>query len=202
MKHFTDEAWLDFSRQLLPAEEMSRMRAHLDSGCSTCAELSAIWAAVNETVQRQSDYEPRESDVRVVKAAYASIRKPPSMFGTAIARLLFDSFTNRAVAAAGIRSGAAAGRLLLYESGPWTIEVRVDTGSGGKLTIVGQVLESGGESAPAAGANVAALRRDTALAQTSANEFGEFELMCEGKSDLRIELRIGEQQTISLNLPD
>src|SRR5262245_55022256 len=109
MKHFTDEAWVDFARHLLPAEEMSRMQAHLDSGCKLCAESSALWQAFTEVASRQSDYEPGESAVMAIKAAYRVKRsKSASAFETAMAKLAFDSFINPAMA--GVRSISSTAR--------------------------------------------------------------------------------------------
>lgn len=198
MKHFTDEAWLDFTRGLLPEEEMSRIRAHLDSRCKECAELSALWEAVIEIAGRQSDYEPRESAVRAVKAACAGrLWKPRSTFE---GRLVFDSFVDAAVIA-GIRSISTTARHLLYHAGRWDIDVWLDTESSRRMTIAGQVLEFE-TKASVAGVEVILMRGDTSIAQTPTNEFGEFQFECDCGSDLQIRLEIGGQQSVSLILPD
>jgi hypothetical protein len=201
MKHFTDKAWLDFARRLLPAETMSRMRAHLESGCEKCAELSALWEAVTEIVRRQSDYEPRESAVNAAKAAYAARQWSSASAFEGIARLIFDSFVD-AVALAGIRSISSTARHLLYQTGSWTIDVRLDTESGRRMTIAGQVLACEVESAPDLHGKAILMRGETTVAQTSTNEFGEFQIVCDCGSDLRIRLQISGKQPVSLTLTD
>jgi hypothetical protein len=202
MKHFKDEAWLDFARRLLPAEQMDRMRAHLESGCKACAALSALWEAVNEAASRQSDYEPAESTVKAVKAAYTARQsRSASIFEGRMARLVFDSLVD-AAALAGIRSISSTARHLLYQAGPWNIDVRLDTESARRMSITGQVLVSEAESVSAAHGEVILMRGDTTVAQTSTNEFGEFQFDSDYGSDLRICLQIGGQQPVSLTLPD
>jgi hypothetical protein len=202
MKHFTDEDWLDFAKRSLPGEKMTRMRAHLDRGCRSCGEVFLVWENVYEIVGRQADYEPDESVVNAVKDAYAERqwRLPTSTFESALAKLVFDSFVD-ATAIAGIRAASTSARHLVYQFPPWIIDVRVDT-EGGRRMIAGQVLESAGQSATAAQGGVVLMRGDMKIAETTTNKFGEFQLECEGGSNLRILLEIGGQQPVSVNLPD
>jgi len=73
MKHYAIDQWVDFSRGLSGAEE-AQMRAHLESGCPTCRELSEFTgklsavcaslaeASVPESVGNSADGFKRASD--------------------------------------------------------------------------------------------------------------------------------------------
>lgn len=201
MKHFTDEAWFDYARCLLPAEEMKKMREHLDSGCRECAEIHATWAVVHEITSRQSDYEPREIIVDSAKTAYPQGSKVASVFEAIKAALIFDSFRAGA-ALAGVRSGSSTARRLLYESGPFTVDVEVDEEIAGGVRIMGQAMEAGKESAFVKPVEVTLMRGGLAISRSSANEFGEFQFVCDRTPDLRLRLTFGESRAVDLVLPD
>jgi hypothetical protein len=96
--------------------------------------------------------------VRIARQARPDVRAGPRLLGA----LRFDSF--QAPLAFGVRSGASA-RHLLYEAGPYTIDVRL-TGR----TVAGQVL------GPCTGGEVAldglAGQADTLLSDTCEFELG------------------------------
>lgn len=201
MTDIIDNKCLDFTKHLLPAEEMSRMRTYLNSGCQQCAELQGRWEAVCDTAPRERDDAPHESVGTVANAAYSTkAQQPVSGLETWSATLVFDSFVT-AGATAGVRSLSSAARHLLYEAGPFTIAVRLDDMGGTSIMIIGQVLETAVEAVSAGYREVSLLRGETTLARTSTNEFGEFQLECERGPDLQICLRLGEQQPIILTLP-
>jgi hypothetical protein len=200
MKHFDDEAWLDYVRRVLPAERHSRMQAHLESGCARCAERHALWEAVHQTGSRLSEEEPPEEAVRAAKAMFASRHAPDAPVPIRVARLLFDSLVSAPVA--GVRSGSSTARHLLYQSESWTIDVRLDTEGGQKITIDGQVLDSAAEVGPAARHEIVLMRGDAELARTLTNDFGEFQLVSGRAPDLEIHVEIPKQRPIRLKLPE
>ena len=202
MKHFTDEAWLDFARRLLPPEEMRRMQAHLDEGCKKCLELSELWEAVIKVADREWHYEPDEAVVDAVKAAFAGAGwRPLSPVQSRMAILVFDSFVD-APAVAGIRSISSTARHLLYQVGRWTIDLRLDIESGDRMTIAGQALKPAAKSISASHGDVVLMRGDTVLARASTNQFGEFQLECDCSAGLRINIEVPGQEPISIALPD
>jgi hypothetical protein len=200
MKHFSDEAWLNYVRRLLPADRHSRMQAHLESGCTRCAERHALWETVHQTGSRLSEEEPPGEAVRAAKAIFARGQAPDAPFHIRIAKLLFDSFVSAPLV--GVRSGSSTARHLLYQSESWTIDLRLDTEPGQKTMIEGQVLDSAAEDGFAAHHDIVLMRGDEELARTSTNDFGEFQLVSGRAPDLEIQVEIPEQRPIRLKLPE
>jgi hypothetical protein len=201
MKHFTDEAWFDFARRLLPPEEMSRMHAHLRSGCEKCLALFKLWDAVSETARRESDYEFYGSAVDAAKARYGERWwKPAPPPGAPMAMLVFDSFAD-AGAAVGIRSIFSGPRHLLYRLGPLTVDLCLRDDVGGGTMIAGQVLVTSAGGSSAGRGDVSLMRGETTIARTSTNEFGEFQIGSDGGADLRVRLDILGQQPAIVALP-
>ena len=201
MTHFSDEAWLDFARGLVSAEETSRMQAHLDAGCDRCAELYGLWAAVREIAVRDRGYSPDESAISAVMAAYsAGLRSAPAA-PVSFASLVFDSLFD-AGALAGVRSISASSRHLLYQSGQLAIDVRTEPQSRSTVTIVGQVLHAPADTLPRRQWNVTLMRSAETVAQTATNEFGEFYFECSSATDLQIRVETEGQQALTLVLPD
>lgn len=203
MKHFSDEAWLDFARHVISAEETMRMQAHLDSGCQRCAELAALWQTVTEMAGRRTDNAPAESVVSFIKSAF-NIKKSEakSILGSFAGKLVFDSFAG-APALAGIRAISSTARHVVYEAGPWTIDVRIENERDGSISIAGQVLSDANITFDAATkAEVSLLQSGGVISRSSTNEFGEFQFECDGAADLQLQVEIDGQQVISLSIPD
>jgi hypothetical protein len=202
MKHFSDEAWLDFARHVMPAEDALRMQAHIESGCQKCAELAALWQTVTEIAGRRADNAPAESVVSFVKAAF-NIKKSEtkSILESLPGKLVFDSFAGTP-ALAGIRAISSTARHVVYEAGPWTIDVRIEHERDGSMSIAGQVLSDANVDFDTAKAEVSLLRSDGMTSRSSTNEFGEFQFECEGSGDLQLQVEIEGQQVIRLSIPD
>jgi hypothetical protein len=200
MKHFDDAAWLDYIRKALSPGEHRRMQAHLESGCARCAQLHSFWEAVHRTSGRFSEQEPPSAAVRAVKAAFATARVPVAPLRFRLAKLLFDSLMSAPIA--GVRSSSSTARHLLYRVESWTIDLRLDTDGGQRITIDGQVLSSTAENAPAAHPEIILLRGEAELVRTSTNDFGEFQLVGDRALDLQIHFDIPGERPIRLKLPD
>jgi hypothetical protein len=202
MKHFPDEMWLGFLKGQLSPDQVSRMRAHLDSGCKKCSEVHRVWTTVIEVARRETDYNPPEAVVNAAKDAYKRRLLRPELPGEGrFFVLTFDSFTT-AGAVAGIRSVAPAARHLLYQAGTLAIDVHVDAQGGPTVVIAGQILEAGAEPASDRHWSVTLMRGDRTVAQTSTNTFGEFLFECDAGPDLRIRLQTEGEQPFMLTLPD
>jgi hypothetical protein len=202
MKHFSDEAWLDFARHVISAEDTMRMQAHLDGGCQRCAEVAALWQTVTEMAGRWTDEAPAESVLNIVTSAF-NVRKfeAKSIFGLLPAKLVFDSFAGAPVLP-GIRAISSTARHVVYEAGPWTIDVRVESERDGRVSIAGQVLGDANIAFDALKAEVSLLRSGKVIGRSSTNEFGEFQFECDGAADLQLRVEIDGQQIISLSMPD
>ena len=202
MKHYTDEAWQDCARGLLPAEKLQLMRSHLETGCSQCAQLFALWDAAQQTAGQLSEDEPAVAAVRVVKAAFSQMRPAPyeSLFG-GVARLLFDSLMT--APADGVRSISSTARHLLYQFEGLTIDLRLDSSQGGKeLMVSGQILDVAAGGTSALSAAIVLMRSEQELDRTRTNEFGEFQLTGAAGADLSIRVDLPEQKPITLKLPE
>ena len=202
MKHYTDEAWLDYARGLIPAEKRHLMRSHLETGCSQCAQVFALWDAAQHSAGRLSEDEPAAAAVRVAKAAFSQMRPAPkeSLF-PGVARLLFDSL--RTAPAGGVRSISSTARHLLYQFEGLTIDLRLDGSQGGKeLMVSGQILDGAAGGASTISAVIVLMRGEQELDSTQTNEFGEFQLTGAAGADLSIRVDLPEQKPITLKLPE
>jgi hypothetical protein len=199
MKHFSDEDWLDYARRLLPADQHQRMESHVSSGCARCTKLLAIWKAVHQTGSRLSQDDPPDAAVRAVKAAFGQRRTQDAPLEIRFAALLFDSFVNAPLAA--VRSGSSTARHLLYQVETWTIDLRVEE-DGERVTIDGQVLDSTAGGGPALAGEITLMRGESEQSRTSTNEFGEFQLVGAGATDLQIHVEIPGQRPIRIRIPD
>jgi hypothetical protein len=202
MKHFTDEAWIDFARQILSPGNMKLMRAHLEGGCETCRNRCHIWQTVATIISSELQHDPPEPVVRLAKAMYAAKRRTYIL--PKLAKMIpavFDTFRT-STATAGVRSLSAAPRHILHRIGSWTIDLRLQNLGGGRMFVAGQVIRSGRKRAEASGADVVLMRGDTRVAQASTNEFGEFLLECEQDTNLRIYVALPGSQPVGMALPD
>ena len=114
------------------------------------------------------------------------------------ARLLFDSF--RMSRPAGVRSSYASGRHFTYEHNNTKIDVLVELLPGSnRISLVGQVLDPArtkkSDSLP-----VVLSSRNGALARTTTNRLGEFNLQFEFAENVSVEIRVGERSWISVPL--
>ena len=202
MKHFSDEAWLDFARHVTPSEDSTRMQAHLDEGCQSCAEVAALWQAVTEMAGRWKDNAPAESLVSIVRSAF-NIKKveAESILGLLPGKLVFDSFAG-APALAGVRAISSTARHVVYEAGPWTIDIRIESERNGMTSIAGQVLSNAHNTLDVANAGISLIQSGQSVSRSSTNEFGEFQFECDGAADLQLQLEIDGHQVISLSMPD
>jgi hypothetical protein len=181
---------------------MSRMRAHLDSGCDECTGLCRLWQTVSEIANQQSFDEPDESVLKAVKNAYVDrIWQPLPQNESWFATLVFDSF-KAAAATAAVRSISSAARHLVYRSGQLTVDLWLDPYSDTSMMIAGQVLEAAAERTSVGRGEVNLVRSNTIVARTSTNEFGEFQLECDKGPDLGIRLEISGHQSFTLTLPE
>jgi hypothetical protein len=205
MKHFTNEAWVDFVGGTVGKKEKSLMQHHLDDGCTECSKEAGLWQRVQATARRQNLATPPDGAVRIVKAMYA-IHGPRSADRrkVAAAQLLFDSLLEPLPA--GVRSAgtAPASRQLLFGLGDHRIDLRVEPEvDSEKVFLIGQILDSANPAEGLEGASVALLKGRTVLAEASTNRLGEFHLQCdlEGRVELRIKLPHGKEISVALVEP-
>jgi hypothetical protein len=201
-KHITDENYCDFVRQLLPQAQSEIIQQHLDAGCERCNKLYSIWSLVANVTGRKFHDEPNEPAVRVAKAFYANSRA--NYLVRPLAKMIspiFDSFLDNSAAAVRGPQIQAFTRRLLHRTRSWAIDLRLEAESGGRMSVVGQVLKSSQKSSAAVIADVILMQGETVLAQTSTNQFGEFELQGPQEKNLKIYLDIRGRRPLGIVLP-
>ena len=203
MSHYSLEKWADFVRGVIDERERAAMQSHLEDGCVMCREALSLWRRVHSLGRLERNYEPPESAVRALRAAFSLYGPSKIRSGAqAVASLLFDSF--RSPLAQGVRSGASSARQLLYGVGKYRIDLRVEPQVESEgLTLFGQVLDSTDPGAEI-GATVVRLVRDReVVAESETNRFGEFRLESntQGRLQLRVQVPAGELRFPAIDLP-
>lgn len=171
MRHFGQSEWADFSRGLA-GERETAMREHLQN-CSQCREAAELWQRVAHLASQEALHAPPEAAVRIAKSYMSGAAQEKRSLATMVAELIFDS--RREPALAGLRSATASARQLLFRSGDYEIDLRIQRDQADKpVCIVGQILSPIGKSVR--GLPVALISGVGREATAATNEFGEFTL--------------------------
>lgn len=200
MEHIAEPAWADFVRGHSTPEAKSAIESHLAGGCAACSGALALWKSFMNVAAREEQYTPPPHAVRLAKAQFAAARLVAPA-ARSLARLVFDSFAQPLPA--GIRSGAAMARQMVYEADGLTIDLRIDKHANSKaLSIVGQVLDArtlrlAPESVPVALLN----RQGEPLQRTSTSNFGEFHLEVAAEAEMQLAIEVDSGRTVCITLP-
>ena len=174
MKHFNEEAWSDFARNVVPEETRMEMQQHIESGCRECAATVKVWQDLFAVTCAEGAFMPPHDAVRIVKSQFESpALRPSNGF-----RLVFDSALQPVTA--GIR-GAVAATQFLFESDDYFIDLRLEPRRAqDQNCLIGQVLKRSGRERKIDGLEVRLEARlkegPSVLAHSSTNQLGEFEL--------------------------
>lgn len=146
--------------------------------------------------------EPSDSSVRAVKTSFALRKVVPFPSGKLdLATLEFDS--NREPIAAGMRSGQATARQLLYKSGSMCIDMRMEPTPGSEsVVLIGQLLDSMDPGHGIGGVPVSVLSKGNTLSSKRTNEAGEFDFGLELSNDMQLVFGIGDSRTIVVSVPN
>jgi hypothetical protein len=198
MQHFSEQAWADFVRGVSESETKANIETHLARGCSDCRATSDVWNQVQTMGPNEQAYTPPESAVRTVKLEFAASNSQEQ--ASVLANLLFDTFAQPLTA--GIRSGAAVARQLVYEAEGLTVDLRLESQSlSGKTLVVGQVLD---QRLPRVSPSSVCIALWTPKGQpfleVSPNESGEFQLEVDAQDDLRLLIEVAGRKTIRIPL--
>lgn len=194
MKHFSEAAWTDFVRNLVPPDTKMTMQQHLDDGCRKCADTLRMWHSVHSVARAEGVFTPPSEAVRVVKSQFAALA-PEKSRGF---RLLFDSRLEPVPA--GIR-GSVAAQQFLYETDEYYIDLRVEPHrEADHASLVGQVLNRTGKERGAQGLAVLLQDGKRPIAETSTNQFGEFQIEFDAAKSLSISVRRNQSDIIVLPL--
>jgi hypothetical protein len=196
MKHFSDEAWIDFARGVASSSKVAELNLHLNQ-CTECRRISELWSAVMEIARRDEEYRPSETATRSAKAMFGLSRalENPTR---AKAHLIFDSF--RSPLTAGIRnSNIASQRQLQYEFGPIMVDIEINQDPGGENFLSGQI-SSREEDRHVDNCRVFLIRGRRFTAQMRCSRLGEFDFdLTDGRN---WKLLIEAPEIILLSLPD
>lgn len=177
---------------MAPGMKMT-MQQHIDEGCKKCADALSTWQMVHAIAQAESALAPPSDVVRVVKSQFA-VASPEKSRGF---RLLFDSALEPVPA--GMR-GSVAARQFLYETDEYYIDLRVEPHrETQQAALVGQVLNRTGKRA-AQGLAVLLQQGKRQIAETSTNQFGEFQFEFDAASRLSISVSRDKSDQIVLPL--
>jgi hypothetical protein len=194
VKHFDETAWTDFARNVVTPATKMKMQQHLDDGCKQCAAALKTWQSVHVIAKAESVFMPPADVVRVVKSQFAAVA-PEKSRGL---RLLFDS--GLAPLAAGVR-GSGEARQFLYETDEYYIDLRVEPQhQASHAAVVGQVLHRAGKERAAQGLAVLLQEGSRPIAETSTNQFGEFQIEFDATHGLSLAVRRGKSDDIVLPL--
>ena len=199
MKHFSEASWADFARNLVAPGTKMTMQQHIDDGCKKCAAALQIWQSVYAIATRESVFTPPADVVRVVNSQFAAV--PSASVASKVSRglrLLFDS--SLAPVPAGIR-GSVAARQFLYETDEYYIDLRIEPHrESDQAAVVGQVLNRTGLQRAAKGLAVLLHSGNRRIAETSTNQFGEFQFEFDAMKSLSISVRRDQSEEIVLPL--
>jgi hypothetical protein len=204
MSDFSDEAWFDFVRHLLPETETAQMTRHLDDGCEECQQRHAFWQKLGAITSREWLYEPDDADLRIAKAAYAAgLARLYLPKNAHLAALVFDSF--RDPAPAGFRATAIQTRHLICRAKGWTVALRLTQEYGHGVFIGGQVTQSMTESLTrnekSGPFEVTVLQADKFVERMQTNAVGEFYVRCLKQTHVRLYVDIPEEEALEIRLP-
>ena len=199
MKHFQLQEWVDFARNMLTDEQKSEMQRHLDDGCRECRQSARLWTRVSTAAAQEKQYEPPASVLRLVRGQFAMQRPRKRSIGEAM-KLAFDSLVHPLPA--GIRSSGASARQLLYRSGSYSVDLRVELQAAtGQIAIVGQVLNSGEQDRGVTDIPVYLQCDNETWRGVTTNHLGEFHFECPPSDSLRLSFGVNPERTLVVSIP-
>jgi hypothetical protein len=199
--HFTDEAWLDFIKDVTPASEKAAIKKHLEAHCRECEEAWTFWRSVADVLSRESRYRPPAEAIRFANNAYAEWRWTQAIANRArTARVIFDSMLEPA--ASGTRGTTLMPRRIVERVGNWTIDLLLQPEGANRMSLDGQILRAGKHTADRIPVTVALIAANRVLAETSANQFGEFQLKFDRSKNVRAYIYMPGRRPIGLPLPE
>src|SRR5215831_5655134 len=136
------EKLIDYLDGALSEGETAAISEHLASGCAKCTadrnwyERARTLAATDDSILPPHWVLKRGLRVFESESTRASRSASP---GHVVATLLYDSMFR--LGAAGIRSGDALNRQLLYRAGDYSVDVQVSRSGGLFAGLMGQILD-------------------------------------------------------------
>jgi hypothetical protein len=201
MKHFDIWRWADFVRGVGDGADRSEMETHLSSGCPPCRNIAAMLSNVAAAARGDAQYEPPDYAIRYAKAIYSHAHPERVGLRRLLARLVHDSVLEPLPA--GLRGQDRLSRRALYEAEGYHLDLQLERQpASGVITLVGQLADRLQPSSSTEDVPVWLMVRESLVASTVCNHFGEFQLEYEPRRNLRLFVPLreaGKRLEISLN---
>ena len=200
MAHFGTPRSVDYARGLVDGDERAAMEQHLRDGCAQCSDESRLLSRLAELGSADWQYEPPEYARHAARAVFVLHRPDIVQTRSLPLRLVYDSFRNLALV--GVRSGQPITRHVLYEAGPYAVDLKLDHERGARtLLLTGQVVNAE-QPDHVDGIPVLLLDGGHVVVRGSSNAVGEFQMEYEPRPGLRLLVDIGSTAQIELPLAD
>lgn len=186
MSHFRIEDWADFVRGLGEPPRLAAMEGHLAAGCPECAQIAGRLRSTAVVLAADAARPVPEAVVARARAIFMPSQAPhPSgRLARLLAELVFDSWSDLPLAAAGMR-GMGGTRQLSYRAGDVRLDLSIEpVPKSPRLLFTGQVHgQFAGKQM-----TVRVVCGDRTVAESETSEFGEFAL--ESPNAIRLSLHI------------
>lgn len=211
MKKLDDIHWVDFVRGVADAGIEREIRARLEAGEGE--EEARRWRRLASLARKDREREiPNEADhVRQVKAmgrlrGSGRAEPPARPLGWQTARLVFSGGGQEAPA--GARSQETPARHLVFETGTFVVDVRIERQLPGATlaepaasgVVNGQILRQSGEPQPVGDTTVLIFHGQEVVSSTVCDDSGEFQAENLPAGDLKLCLLVDRDQYIEIPL--
>ncbi len=193
--------WCDYARGLVEPRTAERMRAELLRS-ERARRAVRCFGRVAELARSDGALTIHEYAIRVAKAAGSLRRRDAERLERQPFKVLFDSFRD-AVAATGTRDLQPTHQQIVFRSGEYVVDVRLEqeTNPYGQV-VVGQLLQHRGEARPVAQVPVLVLSDGRVVGRDLTSRFGEFQAAGLPAEPLKLCLLIGQEACIEVPLGD
>jgi hypothetical protein len=200
MEHFSDQVWADFIREIGNSEAGEGLKAHLANGCAQCTAERDLWSRLRRFAENEMNYAVPQDAIRMLKLEFANWYSRNRQQWR-VAKLVFDNLSQPMLA--GVRSGIAAARQLVYEADGLTVDLRLQKElRSQKICAVGQVLDKRVQVSAAKGSVILWTDRGLPVLQTTPNEHGEFEFEFENQDQMRLSIEMHGRSPVRISLPE
>jgi hypothetical protein len=197
--HPTDGQWADLVRDLLDKGAAGRLRRH-SLRCASCRQTLEAYAAVATLGRVEAAFTPPQEAISKAIVLFPERSRTRTLAWPTLAGILtFDSWQQPALA--GVRSQYAGDRHVTFRSGDWEVDLRLETSQVGSVSVLGQVAHTTDHDVRLNGVPVRLLAGRRAVASSTLNAFGEFQLDCRvERTGLRLDIPVSSKQ-VRLDIP-
>jgi hypothetical protein len=200
IEHYAIEQWADFTRGLSTGEELIHMKAHLQSGCSKCRQLSDFTTKLNSTCTHLVRDQVPESTVRLARAIFQPrVYDRPKKGNRLPIELIFDSFL--VPSPVGLRATWQVGWQGLYRAGDCSVDLRIEPElKSTRASVIGQITNHVLPELEMGNLPVCLRSGKLVVAETLSNRFGEFQLEYDQQSQLKLCINLQDAKSIQVPL--